>query len=297
MNQPAVDQNPKISYETLWKSIIRPPKDEYEEEELIGPFFSLRKIDYVRKDYDVISSRGYIMKCSMIEPAPHNRPKKEMPVVIYLHGNSSSRLEGMKMATYLLRKNINLFVFDFPGSGLSEGEYISLGYHEQNDVKIIVDFVEGIPGVGKIGLWGRSMGAATTLMYSHTDDRIKCCIMDSPFADFKRLAKELCLNVVKLPGFLIDVAIGIVNRTVKSKNDMDVNQIKPIDKADRTTTPCIIIHATYDEMINVQHSRDIIKRYIGKDKRLIECPEGGHNSRRDTDVIEDVIKFLTKHLC
>ena len=52
-----------------------------------------------------------------------------MPVVIYLHGNSSSRIEGLNVARELLKRNINLFVFDFAGSGLSEGEYISLGYH------------------------------------------------------------------------------------------------------------------------------------------------------------------------
>ena len=50
-----------------------------------------------------------------------------MPAVIYLHGNSSSRLEGLKIATELFRRNINLFVFDFAGCGLSEGDYISLG--------------------------------------------------------------------------------------------------------------------------------------------------------------------------
>jgi len=33
-------------------------------------------------------------------------------------------------------------VFDFPGCGLSEGEYISLGYHERDDVKIVMDFLE-----------------------------------------------------------------------------------------------------------------------------------------------------------
>lgn len=77
-----------------------------------------------------------------------------MPVVIYLHGNSSSRLEGLKIATELLKRDINIFVFDFAGCGLSEGEFISLGWHEKDDLKIIVDFVERIPGVSKIGLWG-----------------------------------------------------------------------------------------------------------------------------------------------
>ena len=78
-----------------------------------------------------------------------------MPVVIYLHGNSSSRLEGLRIAPELLKRNINLFVFDFAGCGLSEGDFISLGYHEKTDVGTVIDFVEKIPGVSKIGLWGK----------------------------------------------------------------------------------------------------------------------------------------------
>jgi pimeloyl-ACP methyl ester carboxylesterase len=65
-----------------------------------------------------------------------------MPVVIYLHGNSSSRLEGLKIAPELLKRDINLFVLDFAGCGLSEGEFISLGWHEKDQVGMIVDFLE-----------------------------------------------------------------------------------------------------------------------------------------------------------
>lgn len=80
-----------------------------------------------------------------------------MPVVIYLHGNSSCRLEGLRMAPELLKRNINVFVFDFAGCGMSEGEYISLGWHEKDDLRIIIDFVEKIPGVSKIGVWGNNI--------------------------------------------------------------------------------------------------------------------------------------------
>lgn len=77
-----------------------------------------------------------------------------MPVVIYLHGNSSCRLEGLRMAPELLKRKINIFVFDFAGCGMSEGEYISLGWHEKDDLRIVVDFVEKLPGVSRIGIWG-----------------------------------------------------------------------------------------------------------------------------------------------
>ena len=42
-----------------------------------------------------------------------------------------------------------------------------------------------------IGLWGRSMGAATALMYAHTDPSIAGMVLDSAFADLKQLITEI----------------------------------------------------------------------------------------------------------
>ena len=287
----------KLSYETLWKFIIRPPRDNYDEGlDLIGnPYFSFKGRKYIRKDYELISSEGYLMKCSFFEPIESDRPRKIMPVIIYLHGNSSSRLEGMKLIRDLLKNDINLFVVDFPGCGLSEGEYISLGYHESHDVKILVDFIDKLPGVGYIGLWGRSMGAATTMIYSHKDERIKAICMDSPFADFSLLAKELVLKKIKLPGLLIDGALKIIRLTVKNKNGLDIDKLKPIDAAGKTTQPAIFIHANEDELINNSHSEMLINAYKGKDKCLKRC-DGGHNTRRPKRIIREVGEFFYKHL-
>ena len=267
--------NNKISYETLWKFIIRPPKDEYDEDLLGNIIFTYKHKQYQRKDYDLISSEGYIMKCSFVEPVDAFRPTIEMPIVLYLHGNSSSRLEGLNNLEILLNHNINLFVIDFPGCGLSEGEYISLGYHEKDDVKILVDFIENLPGVGKIGLWGRSMGAATTLLYANTDPRISAICVDSPFEDFKKLAEELVVKQIKLPKFIIDGALKIVQGTVKKKNGLDIYKLRPIDKVSTTYQPALFIHAINDELINIEHSINLFNNYGGP-KSLKCCDKGGH---------------------
>ena len=285
----------KYSYETLWKFIIRPPRDDYDEDNLGHPVFMFKGKTFLRKDYDLISSEGYIMKCSFFEPDENYRPSQIMPVVLYLHGNSSSRLEGIGMLKELLKRDINLFVVDFPGCGLSEGEYISLGYHESHDVKILVDFIEKLPGVGYIGLWGRSMGAATTMIYSHTDDRIKAIVMDSPFADFSLLAKELVLKQIKLPNFLVEGALKIIKMTVKKKNGLDIEKLKPIDSAPFTTQPAIFIHANSDELIDNKHSEMLKKVYKGKDVVLRNC-DGKHNTRRPAKLIREVGEFFYKHL-
>jgi len=41
------------------------------------------------------------------------------------------------------------------------------------------------------GLWGRSMGAATSLLYGATDPSIACMVLDSPFTSLTTVAKEL----------------------------------------------------------------------------------------------------------
>ena len=290
------DNNVKISYDTLWKFIIRPPRDEYKESSLGSAYFKFNKKKYQRKDYDIMSTEGYIMKGSLIEPFKECRPSIEMPVVLYLHGNSSSRIEGLNIAGELLKRDINLFVIDFAGCGLSEGEYISLGYHESDDVGNVIDFIEKIPGVGRIGLWGRSMGAATTMIYAHRDERIKAICMDSPFADFIRLAKELTLKQINLPGFLINTVLNIIRKTILGKNGLDIDKLKPIDYASKTFQPAIFIHAIYDELINVNHSIDLFNKYGGQVKSLKCCDKGGHNSKRNSMIINEIGNFFEENL-
>lgn len=217
-----------------------------------------------------------------------------MPVVIYLHGNSSSRLEGLKIAPELLKRDINLFVLDFAGCGLSEGDYISLGWHEKDDVKIVVDFLEKLPGVGKIGLWGRSMGAATSLMYTHADDRICAVCYDSPFAEFTKLAKELCRKQIKLPHFVLDTALSFIRKTIQKKNQVDIYKLTPLLYAQKTTAPGFFIHAMNDELIPLEHTLNLFEVY-GGEKSLNVC-EGSHNTNRQKHIIEKVGKFFSKYL-
>ena len=71
--------------------------------------------------------------------------------------------------------------FDFAGCGKSGGDYISLGWWERDDVAMIVEHLRKRRRVSTIGLWGRSMGAATALLHADRDPSIAALILDSPF--------------------------------------------------------------------------------------------------------------------
>jgi len=283
-----------ISYETLWKAIIRPPRDEYESDQLGESIFTYRGKVYIRHDYTLLNKRGYLIKVSFLENDIDSRENYIMPVVIYLHGNSSSRIEGLKNAPELLKKGINVCMFDFSGCGQSEGDYISLGWFERDDVKIVVDFLEKIPGVGNIGLWGRSMGAATTMLYAYSDKRIKAICMDSPFGDFKLLAKELCLRHVTLPDIVINTVMNIVKKTVKDKNGLEIDKLQPHLYASKTKTPAFFVHAVNDELINLEQTIKLYENYGGE--KSLNVVEGGHNSTRQKHILEKIAKFFATYL-
>jgi pimeloyl-ACP methyl ester carboxylesterase len=285
----------KLGYETLWKFIIRPPRDKYPLNYLGPQQFKYNSKIYIRRDFELISHQGFKMKSSLIEPLPTYRPSKKMPVVIYLHGNASSRLEGLNTLNILLPHNINLFIVDLPGCGYSEGEYISLGFYESYDVGIIVDFLENLPSVSNIGIWGRSMGASTGLIYAHRDKRIKALCLDSPFANFCRLARELTKQYISLPDFLINGVLKIIGNTIEDKIGIDIFKLNPIEEAENTFQPALFIHAINDKLINVQHAMDIFNIYGGE--KSLKCSEvGGHNSKRPKRLTQEIGNFFEKYL-
>jgi hypothetical protein len=53
-------------------------------------------------------------------------------------GNSSSREEALTIMDRVLPLNISLVALDFSGCGHSEGEFITLGWHEKDDVATVV---------------------------------------------------------------------------------------------------------------------------------------------------------------
>ena len=72
-------------------------------------------------------------------------------------------MEGLFLLKILLPK-ISVCVFDFIGSGYSEGEYITLGQKEARDTLSVIEYLKKNYDIDKIVLWGRSMGAVTSIL-------------------------------------------------------------------------------------------------------------------------------------
>ena len=104
--------------------------------------------------------------CSHWEPLERQRQAAKLPVVIHLHGNCGCRADVVEFLQEVLDNGMTLVAIDLSGSGMSEGEYISLGWHEHHEAHTLIQHLQRHRRVSTVHLWGRSMGAVTALMYA-----------------------------------------------------------------------------------------------------------------------------------
>ena len=266
------------SYEDLWKAVIRPNRDDYKEEDLGPDKFQINHKYFKRTDFSITNKRNLKLMCSFWEPYDEEREYVRLPCVVYLHGNSSSRCEALAEIKYLLPLNITVFAFDFSGCGKSQGEYISLGWYEREDVESVIEYLRKTNKVSTIGLWGRSMGAVTAIMYGDRDPSIAGMVLDSAFASLKELIEELVKERVNLPNFIVNQATKLVKSTIMKKAKFNLDEIEPKKYAVRCFIPALFCHANNDTFVDKHHCKDLSEVYAG-DKNVIYV-DGNHNSAR-----------------
>ena len=181
----------KAGYAEAVNAIIRPPRADYTSAELGPAQFEIGGMSYKRTDFVRLNPRGMRIKCSWWEPVPEERAMEKLPCCVYMHGNSSCRGESLEVLPLVLNLGCTLLSFDFCGCGVSDGDLISLGWYERDDCKCVIDYLRASGTVSLIGLWGRSMGAATALMHGHRDNTIAAMILDSSFASLEMLVSQL----------------------------------------------------------------------------------------------------------
>ncbi|KAI4296100.1 hypothetical protein L6164_036087 [Bauhinia variegata] len=271
--------------------VIRPPRAEYNPDQYLWEKeFSLAGRTYQRQDLELKNSRGYTLQCSHYLPSPLP-DEASLPCVIYCHGNSGCRADANEAAVILLPSNITVFTLDFSGSGLSGGDYVSLGWHEKDDLKMVVTHLRSNKQVSRIGLWGRSMGAVTSLLYGAEDPSIAGMVLDSAFANLYDLMMELVdVYKIRLPKFTVKMAVQYMRRVIEKKAKFDIMDLNCLLVAPKTFIPVLIGHGSDDRFIQPHHSDLIFQSYAG-DKNIIKF-DGDHNSSRPQFFYDSVSIFF-----
>jgi pimeloyl-ACP methyl ester carboxylesterase len=194
--------------------------------------------------------------------------------------------------------HFDLLAFDFAACGRSEGQYVTLGYNEKEDVYSVLSKVRERYGVREVVVWGRSMGAATAIFYAAKYGGVKAVVSDSSFSDLEVLVNELSDDYIPfLPGFLVDSVIDSIQTHIeenvwkKEMTDFNIRKLKPLSVISKVKCPIFFIGSLQDSFVNVRHTKLLHERATSF--KMIELVKGDHNDLRSTALKENILNFLT----
>jgi pimeloyl-ACP methyl ester carboxylesterase len=198
-------------------------------------------------------------------------------VIIMVHGNGCNRnAEGsgaLDIAGELVEHGFNVLMFDLHGSGESEGNTVSGGYYEKEDLEGAVAYVRE-RGFKKIGVLGFSLGAVTALLAAADDKEIDAVVADSAFADLNDIIDSEFAKRTHAPKFFLHPILFMI----KIMYGVDFTAIRPVAVVSQIAPrPIFFIHGEADDMIPVDHARRLLEVSGNPDNVLWIVP-GGHTS-------------------
>ena len=196
--------------------------------------------------------------------------------VIYLHGVGDNRISGLSVARFLHDHGYNVCLFDSRRHGQSGGKFCTYGYHEKADVEQIINVLERSydSGLGRIGLFGVSMGAAVALQTAAIDLRIAAVVAEGCFADLWSIYLDHQKRIIKSRWEFLG---GLVMKRAERIAGFDCKAVSPLKALEGIRVPVLFVHGANDSIIDPRYS-EILHRRANGPKELYYISAAYHNN-------------------
>lgn len=239
-----------VYYATIFyyvKKLVKPSRKTVEDVlnyEIEEKGFKKEWLDIPFEEMHMLSNHGYNVFAKF-----YTNPKPTKKIMISLHGHSSCSLSQMKYLEMFFDYGFNVFMPDHRYSGYSEGNCITLGVLEHEDVLQWMEMlVEKYPGY-EMHIFGESMGAATAIMVAAKNDKIKSLIEYCGFYDLKTMTKQYVKkeSVAKMiwPSYRWLCKIVYKFDLAESKAGESILKVK---------CPVLMIHSKADKIVGYENA-------------------------------------------
>lgn len=238
------------------------------------------------EEYIITGTKGTPLRGYYI---PAEQPSDKL--ILCSHGYRSSKGEFRNIAKFLHDGGYNVFLVDHQSSGKSEGDFITFGAYESKDLLLWVKFILDKFGKDiKIALYGISMGSASVMLTSNSDDlpeNVKLIIADCGYTSVN---EEFAYNLKSM--MIPDKPVlFIANQFSKAVGKWDFNKVSPLESVKESKVPILFIHGEDDDFVPTEM---VCRLYnaCGNKKDLLTVPGAGHacSYEKNSEMYEEKLK-------
>jgi alpha-beta hydrolase superfamily lysophospholipase len=194
--------------------------------------------------------------------------------IVLFHGYNACKAGLLPEAQALHDLGYACFLVDFRGSGGSDGDRTSIGYHEADDVTRTVAYVRERWPNDPLILFGQSMGAAAVLRaLSRRAIEADAVVLECPF-DRLLSTVEARFSSTGLPSFPAAQLLVFWGGVQHGYNGFEHN---PVEYARQVNCPALLMHGLGDKRVSCEQIQSLYHNLAGE-KHLHLFEGVGHQS-------------------
>lgn len=224
--------------------------------------------------FAVTTTEGLVLRGLRLPARPDNDQ-----LVVMLHGYGGNLLEYREQFTFWRDLGFDVVLYDQRASGASDGEVLSAGLLESRDVDAVMAWARStMPAGARVGLYGRSGGGATAVMYTGAGGRPDFVVVDCAYSDFPRqLLDRLAADYGVVPAPLHRPMLATTLAWVRLRFGIDLSQAVPLGVAPGIAVPALFVTTEGDTYIDPRMTRELYDA-VQAPKRLHLFDGGGHGT-------------------
>lgn len=210
-------------------------------------------------------------------------PRTRRGTVIVLHGIGDNRGSAAGLAAHLGPLGFDVIAYDSRAHGESTGEDCTYGYYEKQDLRRVIDQLDG----AHVVVLGTSLGGAVALQAAAEDARVIGVVALAPFSDLRTVVSE------RAPFFASRKNVADALRRAEAMAHFEVDAVSPVAAAARIRVPVLLLHGTADHETPPAHSRRIYDA-LTANRTLLEAPGAGHNNLLNGETWKPIDAWLDR---
>ncbi len=251
-----------------------------------------RKPQYSNEMWTIMSTDNLKLAATYFAPT---EPSHRWAVLVHGYGRDQS-FTGDYAEEYL-KRGYNVLTPDLRAAGASEGEYLTMGTKESEDIALWTRKIAEVDPQAQIVLHGVSMGAATVMMTTaQAMQNVVAAVEDCGYTSAYDMFTAQLNVLFGLPEFPVMPCVDIVTRL---KTGAAVSEAKPLDAVVHTAVPMLFIHGDADKLVPCAMAHELYEASNAPAKELFIVEGAGHADAKNVNpqiYFERIFAFLRPYV-
>lgn len=216
---------------------------------------------------------------------------------VLCHGYGGNGSQNKTSAHAFYQEGYNILMPDARGHGLSEGDYIGMGWDDRLDIVDWIGQVIKDDPEAQVVLFGVSMGGATVMMVSGEDlpDNVKAIVEDCGYTsawDEFSYQLDMLFNIPEFP------AMNFASLVTKMRAGWWLGEGSAIDQVAKSKTPIFFIHGDEDTFVPSFMLQEVYNSATVEKEMLVVngASHGGAASVLGQEYWDRVFQFVDRYV-